>query len=411
MATRGTPETRAAEAAEAARLLGARFRVNLDLGDGDLRTDRAAQLLVVEAVRRARPRLVLAPLAEDRHPDHERAGRLVPRGRLVRGPREARDGPPAAPARPGRLLRGLRAPSRRRSSWTSRRRSRRSSRRSARTGASSTPDRTPASRRRMSRRRPSSTGSRRARARYGRIANVEYAEGFVSKAPPDARGSRRRRSRVTRAERDERVKIGITCYPTFGGSGVVATELGHELARRGHDVHFITYAMPSRLNVFADRVTYHEVTVPSYPLFQYAPYDLALATRMGDVATHEGLDLIHVHYALPHAISAHLAREMLAPLQARPRDDAPRHGRDDRRARTARTFRSRASGSRSPTPSPRCPSTSSRSRSTSSSRRRTSSSSRTSSTPRASRPSRRSSRAGSCPRAGASSCTSRTSGP
>jgi L-malate glycosyltransferase len=111
------------------------------------------------------------------------------------------------------------------------------------------------------------------------------------------------------------VKIGITCYPTFGGSGVVATELGHELARRGHDVHFITYAMPSRLNVFADRVTYHEVTVPSYPLFQYAPYDLALATRMGDVAIHEGLDLIHVHYALPHAISAHLAREMLAPMR------------------------------------------------------------------------------------------------
>ena len=109
------------------------------------------------------------------------------------------------------------------------------------------------------------------------------------------------------------MKIGITCYPTFGGSGVVATELGHELARRGHDVHFITYAMPSRLNVFAERVTYHEVSVPSYPLFQYAPYDLALATRMGDVATHVGLDLIHVHYALPHAISAHLAREMLAP--------------------------------------------------------------------------------------------------
>ena len=75
------------------------------------------------------------------------------------------------------------------------------------------------------------------------------------------------------------MKIGITCYPTFGGSGVVATELGHELARRGHDVHFITYAMPSRLNVFLDRVTYHEVTVPSYPLFQYAPYDLALATK------------------------------------------------------------------------------------------------------------------------------------
>lgn len=109
------------------------------------------------------------------------------------------------------------------------------------------------------------------------------------------------------------MKIGVTCYPTFGGSGVVATELGHELARRGHEIHFITYAMPSRLNVFAERVSYHEVSVPSYPLFQYAPYDLALATRMADVALHEGLDLIHVHYALPHAISAYLAREMLRP--------------------------------------------------------------------------------------------------
>lgn len=109
------------------------------------------------------------------------------------------------------------------------------------------------------------------------------------------------------------MKIGITCYPTFGGSGVVATELGHELARRGHEVHFITYALPSRLDLFAARVSYHEVTVPTYPLFQYAPYDLALATRIADVATHEGLDLIHVHYALPHAISAHLAREMLRP--------------------------------------------------------------------------------------------------
>ncbi|MEO6324329.1 MAG: N-acetyl-alpha-D-glucosaminyl L-malate synthase BshA [Thermoanaerobaculia bacterium] len=109
------------------------------------------------------------------------------------------------------------------------------------------------------------------------------------------------------------MRIGVTCYPTFGGSGVVATELGHELAKRGHEIHFITYAMPSRLNVFAERVSYHEVSVPSYPLFQYAPYDLALATRMGDVALHEGLDLIHVHYALPHAISAYLAREMLRP--------------------------------------------------------------------------------------------------
>jgi N-acetyl-alpha-D-glucosaminyl L-malate synthase BshA len=109
------------------------------------------------------------------------------------------------------------------------------------------------------------------------------------------------------------MKIGIACYPTFGGSGVVATELGRELARLGHHVHFITYAPPSRLPAFSERITYHEVSVPSYPLFQYAPYDLALATRIVDVAEHEGLDLLHAHYALPHAISAHLAREMLAP--------------------------------------------------------------------------------------------------
>lgn len=109
------------------------------------------------------------------------------------------------------------------------------------------------------------------------------------------------------------MKIGIACYPTFGGSGVVATELGHELAVRGHDVHFISYALPSRLNLFAERVSYHEVTVPTYPLFNYPPYDLALATRIVDVALHEGLDIIHAHYALPHAISAHLAQEMLLP--------------------------------------------------------------------------------------------------
>ncbi len=109
------------------------------------------------------------------------------------------------------------------------------------------------------------------------------------------------------------MKIGIACYPTFGGSGVVATELGHELASRGHDVHFVSYALPSRLNVFRRGVSYHEVAVPTYPLFNYPPYDLALATRIVDVALHEGLDVLHAHYALPHAISAHLAREMLLP--------------------------------------------------------------------------------------------------
>ena len=108
------------------------------------------------------------------------------------------------------------------------------------------------------------------------------------------------------------MRIGITCYPTFGGSGVVATELGIALARGGDDVHFISYALPSRLNILHERVHFHEVTVTSYPLFDpYPPYTLALATKMAEVADYEKLDVLHVHYAIPHAISAHLAKQIL----------------------------------------------------------------------------------------------------
>ena len=106
------------------------------------------------------------------------------------------------------------------------------------------------------------------------------------------------------------MKIGITCYPTFGGSGVVATELGIALAAKGDEVHFISYALPSRLDLPRERVHFHEVVAPSYPLFVSPPYTLALATKMAEVAAHAKLDLLHVHYALPHAISAILAREM-----------------------------------------------------------------------------------------------------
>jgi N-acetyl-alpha-D-glucosaminyl L-malate synthase BshA len=107
------------------------------------------------------------------------------------------------------------------------------------------------------------------------------------------------------------MKIGITCYPTVGGSGVVATELGLALARRGHQVHFVCYALPYRLGRVPAGVTFHEVTFPSYPLFQHPPYSLALASHMADVAAHHGLDLLHVHYAIPHAVSALLAKEIL----------------------------------------------------------------------------------------------------
>src|SRR5438552_16078845 len=108
------------------------------------------------------------------------------------------------------------------------------------------------------------------------------------------------------------LKIGITCYPTYGGSGVVATELGLELAQRGHEVHFITHAPPIRLDRPSANVQYHEVEVSRYPLFDYPPYDLALATRMAEVAELYELDLLHVHYAIPHSVSAMLARHMLA---------------------------------------------------------------------------------------------------
>jgi N-acetyl-alpha-D-glucosaminyl L-malate synthase BshA len=108
------------------------------------------------------------------------------------------------------------------------------------------------------------------------------------------------------------MKIGITCYPTYGGSGVVATELGIELAARGHEIHFITYSPPFRLTGREANIHYHEVSVSNYPLFEYPPYDLALATRMAEVAEFHSLDLLHVHYAIPHSVSALLARQMLA---------------------------------------------------------------------------------------------------
>ena len=107
------------------------------------------------------------------------------------------------------------------------------------------------------------------------------------------------------------MKIGITCYPTYGGSGAVATELGIALAAKGHEVHFITYQQPFRLPSFLPRIYFHEVDVGRYPLFEYPPYDLALAVRMHEVVKSHELDLLHVHYAIPHATSAWIAREML----------------------------------------------------------------------------------------------------
>lgn len=109
----------------------------------------------------------------------------------------------------------------------------------------------------------------------------------------------------------DQIKIGIVCYPTFGGSGVVATELGKALAKEGHKVHFITYSQPSRLDFLNENLFYHEVDFRSYPLFEFPPYELALASKMVSVVKNEGLDLLHVHYAIPHASAAYMAKQIL----------------------------------------------------------------------------------------------------
>lgn len=127
---------------------------------------------------------------------------------------------------------------------------------------------------------------------------------------------------------EQNLKIGITCYPTYGGSGVVATELGIELAAIGHEVHFITYSQPFRLTGRERGISYHEVPVSNYPLFEYPPYDLALATRMSEVAEYYELDLLHVHYAIPHSVSALLARQMLAARNRRLPFVTTLHGTD-----------------------------------------------------------------------------------
>lgn len=124
------------------------------------------------------------------------------------------------------------------------------------------------------------------------------------------------------------MKIGIVCYPTFGGSGVVATELGKALADKGHGVHFITYSQPARLDFFSENLFYHEVSVSKYPLFDFPPYELALASKLVDVVRFEKLDLLHVHYAIPHASAAFMAKQILATFGIRIPVITTLHGTD-----------------------------------------------------------------------------------
>ena len=113
-------------------------------------------------------------------------------------------------------------------------------------------------------------------------------------------------------ERTKKIRVGIVCYPTYGGSGVVATELGISLAKKGHEIHFISYRQPFRLDNYSTNIFFHEVTIPDYPLFDYAPYELNLTSKLVDVVMHENLDLLHVHYAIPHASAAVSAKNILS---------------------------------------------------------------------------------------------------
>ncbi len=122
------------------------------------------------------------------------------------------------------------------------------------------------------------------------------------------------------------MKIGITCYPTYGGSGVVATELGKSLAQRGHEIHFISYSLPFRLQTYHERIFFHEVEMVEYPLLEHPPYAIALAAKMSEVGAQAGLDVFHVHYAMPHAVSAFLAKAILG--QGRPKIITTLHGTD-----------------------------------------------------------------------------------
>src|SRR5204862_7797811 len=144
------------------------------------------------------------------------------------------------------------------------------------------------------------------------------------------------RSLRARAPGDPPVNIGITCYPTVGGSGAVAAELGKQLARRGHSVHFVSYRLPFRLDEFQENVRYHEIDLTTYSLFEFPPHDLALAAKMADVARDHRLELFHVHYAIPHAITGLLAQQMLGSHP--PRLVTTLHGTDITLVGQDRTF-------------------------------------------------------------------------
>jgi len=249
MGTRGTPEERAKESAAADEVLGITVRENLGLPDGGLTDSLEYRRLVVDAIRRHRPALVVAPPLEDLHPDHAAAGRLAAAAHYPTGFTKYETG--SEPHRPDAVIHMMN------------------------------------------------------HFEFMPTFIVDVTDVWETKMAAGRRSGRG----VPRGGRP--VKVGIVCYPTYGGSGAIATELGQVLARRGHDVHVVSYSPPFRLRDFRLNLHYHAVEVSSYPLFRYPPYDLALASKLMEVVQSADLDLLHVHYAIPHSISAYLARQML----------------------------------------------------------------------------------------------------
>jgi len=307
--TRGTPETRAREAAAAGAMLGVSVRENLGLPDARIEVTPEAKRLVIEAIRRHRPKMVLTNWYQDLHPDHAATGQIVRAVRyLTPMPNYPADGEPHrvsvfahfgqhTPFEPSFIVdvtdvweRKLEV---------------------IRCFASQLHDADveevgPGTRIG----RPDFLLQFEGRHRHwGSRIGVPLGEPYWVEGPLPVND-------LGGLEID-RMRIGITCYPTVGGSGAVATELGMALGRRGHEVHFICYAPPFRLDRCSANVHYHEVEVSSYPLFRYPPYDLALTSKMMEVNCERKLDVLHVHYAIPHSISAVLARQMMPECPAK----------------------------------------------------------------------------------------------
>ncbi len=317
--SRGTAEVRRREAATAARALGVVKLEILDCGDAGLRTGRAEEDALIEVLRRLRPRLVLGPPPSDRHPDHGRAHALLRDACFYAGLAK-RSPERGAPHRPAALFcylqhdlavptfvvdvtavvgaQGRRA-RRLRVAALARRRAGRRARSTAPPG-----NRGCAHVRVVARVPAFDRGSRPPLRRRHRC--------YLRRGIPRARTARRNGSTRPRT-RGPDLRVGIACHPTVGGSGVVATELARALAEGGDEVHLMSYAVPPRWTWAGPRLFFHEVAVAQYPLFEYPPYDLALATKMVEVARQHRLDLLHVHYAVPNAVAAILARQILAP--------------------------------------------------------------------------------------------------